>query len=184
MPAQSLNEQVYLGCTENTLYDLASLTKILTTTLISAYAIDKDQLKLDEEPWERWPGVSVAHVLNHTAGLAPIEDKILYRPGEVTLYSDIGFIALGRLLEERLSAKLDIICAELFPRYYGEVNLCFNARPVNDERCRAMGGVAGHAGLFGNLNSVVKAGEFFLRVLQGNELGVPAILREFAFYKS
>jgi CubicO group peptidase (beta-lactamase class C family) len=126
---------------------------------------------------------------------AALDEKLVSVPGKQTVYSDLGFIALGRLLEERLGDRLDVLCADQFNRYYGDTDLAFNAKrahtapttvsgAVDDMNCRAMGGVAGHAGLFGTLNSVERACEFFLRALQGNNLGVSAILRGFARYNS
>jgi serine-type D-Ala-D-Ala carboxypeptidase len=203
----------------STVYDLASLTKLLCTTLLAARAVDERKLALDEAPWPRWPGVSVEHVLRHSAGLpawrnlfelaeahgpvglpaarAFILDEALRSepiaaPGERTLYSDIGFIALGALLEERLGAALDDAFAAHARARFGETGLGFvrladtgfhpavprvaasercpwRRRLVigqpHDENCYAMGGVSGHAGLFGSLEDVERAGLFLLEAI-------------------
>ena len=57
--------------TPETEYDLSSLTKIFCTTLLTAQAVAEKKLRLDEQPWPNWPGVTVEHVLAHTAGLPP-----------------------------------------------------------------------------------------------------------------
>ena len=46
---------------------------------------------------------------------------------------------------------------------------------VHDDNCWSMGGVAGHAGLFGTLNSVLDFGRMWLHILrgQGTECSVP-----------
>ncbi|MBH1989479.1 MAG: beta-lactamase family protein [Myxococcaceae bacterium] len=152
----------------DTLFDLASLTKILCTTVLAAQAVITDRLLLDEEPWSAWPGVRVRDVLAHQAGLPPFveiaqrEDvyqiPLKYPPRTQTVYSDIGFIALGDLLEQRLGRKLDqLLC---FPQlHFG------GPEPVFDPRCRALGGVAGHAGLFGTLLGVEQRAQFLLGCL-------------------
>ncbi len=99
-------------------------------------------------------------------------------------YSDIGFIILGELLERVAGKRLDAFCAE---EVFGalKLNLRFVAQPtvidgvpptvndleyrgrvvqgeVNDENASAMGGVAGHAGLFGDALSVSRFAQCML----------------------
>jgi len=99
-------------------------------------------------------------------------------------YSDIGFILLGELLERIAGEPLDQFCArEVFAPL--KLNLSFSPQPslatsvpptvndvvyrhriiqgeVNDENASAMGGVAAHAGLFGDTLSVARFVEFIL----------------------
>jgi CubicO group peptidase (beta-lactamase class C family) len=205
---------------DETVWDLASLTKLLSTTALCASAVERGALALEETPWPGWPGVSVEHVLRHSAGLPawrPLYEEARRRgavgvgessraivaaalavqpeaaPGERTLYSDIGFIALGALLEERLGAPLDALfraqAATYGAKTLGYVRLeqegfhaaLPNVAPtercawrrrtmhgqVHDENCFAMGGVSGHAGLFGTLDDVVRAGALLLRAMRG-----------------
>lgn len=208
-------------------YDLASLTKLLCTTRLIAKAVDDDVVALDEVPYPRWEGVTVAHLLQHTGGLpahlpfheqverhgkvglragrdlvvdAVIATPVEAPPGKRTLYSDLGFIALGALLEERLGDPLD----ELFRKEYATNGLQYvrlwkdgyhpkvpHVAPtercpwrrravhgqVHDENAYAMGGVAGHAGVFGAVDDVADAAVFFLRALSA---GV-STLKQFAF---
>jgi CubicO group peptidase (beta-lactamase class C family) len=55
--------------TPQTVFDLASLTKLLVTTALVADAVDDGVIELDETPWPAWPGVSVRHALAHEGGL-------------------------------------------------------------------------------------------------------------------
>jgi CubicO group peptidase (beta-lactamase class C family) len=219
---------------DDTVYDLASLTKVLSTTLLCAVAIDLGKLHLDEKPWPSWPGVSVAHVLGHTSGLpawfplyqeaasrgvlakqqgaavivnAARQVKPVAAPGKKLLYSDLGFIALGALLEERLKDRLDRLFDDVAARYFGQTKLRYvclyehlhhpklnTVAPtelspwlgialrgqVYDPNAYAMGGIAGHAGLFGRLDDVCSAARFFLEAIAGKQGGVAGILRAFA----
>lgn len=200
----------------DTVYDLASLTKLFCTTALIARAVDDDLIALDETPWPRWSGVTVAHLLQHTSGLCPhrpfheaasqrgvvalragrdvVVDAVLATlpddaPGTRTRYSDLGFIALGALLEDRHHNPLDVI----FRQAFGDDGLRFvnlwrdgyhpavpDVAPtercpwrrravlgqVHDENAYAMGGVAGHAGLFGSLRAVESAALAFVGALQ------------------
>ncbi len=221
---------------QNTSYDLASLTKVLAATLLSAIAVDLGKLGVDEKPWPLWPEISVAHILSHTSGLvawlplykeaiaknaqctprgaeivvnAALASKPIASPGTEFLYSDIGYIALGSLLQQRLGDRLDVLFADAACRLWGNKNLqyrCLYENPketlknpiaptgenpwfkfffcgqVHDPNCYAMGGISGHAGLFGDLADVKNAAAFFLYALKSNQLGLGAVLRDFASY--
>ena len=187
-------------CTTETIFDLASLTKILSTTLIASEAISLGKLALDEQPFRQWPGVHIVDILQHTSGLPAwvnfyrgaidrhgvVERALatkLEAPSRARMvYSDVGFIALGHLLETRLKENLDVIFDDLSRRLYGNSALGFRTTSreltsptgvceirrrqlrgeVNDLNAYAQGGVAAHAGLFGNIHDVIKAARFFL----------------------
>lgn len=211
------------------IYDLASLTKILNTTVLTACAVEQQLISVDEEAWPQWPGVRIGHILSHSSGLAAhkefykeidytawgspsakkhIEQLVLASkpeaaPGARIVYSDLGFIALGALLEQRFGRPLD----ELFKSVVGEIlpagNIKFgplrlkkeqqNCAPtqvsyfggptkiakVDDENCYAMGGVAGHAGLFGSLSDLFAYAVSMAQQLLASEKKVFSILRDF-----
>jgi CubicO group peptidase (beta-lactamase class C family) len=107
------------------------------------------------------------------------------RPGTRSEYSDIGFMVLGELLENIAGERMDIFCErEVF--HHLKINMRFVMQPdhlmtvpptvndfeyrgrvvqgeVNDENASALGGVAGHAGLFGDARSVARFGACMLR---------------------
>src|SRR3989338_7290180 len=167
-------------------YDLASLTKILCTTLLTALAVSEQKLDLDESPWPHWPHVTIRHVLTHQAGLPPYIDvknqedvlaiKPTLKPGEQTLYSDMGFIALGYLLEQRLGHKLDYF------QHFAQTKQVhfYGPEPANDKRCRDLGGMTGHAGLFGTLEGVYEEACFFLKCLTNPESKLELTIKYFA----
>ena len=117
----------------NTIYDLASLTKPLVTGLLSARRVERGELELDapvadylaEFKGDAHAPVTVRHLLTHTSGLPawrplriltngrregaleaiaalPLE----HEPGARVVYSDLGFIALGLLLERTAGSPL------------------------------------------------------------------------------
>jgi CubicO group peptidase (beta-lactamase class C family) len=190
--------------TEETIFDLASLTKVIATTTLAMQAVDAGTLSLTDRVADRlaaWRGldreaVTIADLLEHGSGLtaylpffrdhhgrAEFERAICtlpleYAPRTQSIYSDLGFMLLGFILEDVNGAPL----AQQF-EYEG---LSFNpAREcrgrtapteldlwrgrllqgeVHDENTWALGGAAGHAGLFGTAAST---GTFARSVLQG-----------------
>jgi CubicO group peptidase (beta-lactamase class C family) len=114
-------------------------------------------------------------------------EPFVYSPGEKSLYSDLGFILLGEILEERSDQNLDQLFDRKIVAPLGIKDLGFipldpfagatKASPfgkkrafmateksdfrkemiqgvVHDDNAYVMGGVAGHAGLFGTAQSL------------------------------
>ncbi len=130
-----------------TLYDLASLTKVLCTTTLAGLAVEAGLLALTSpmpEPWSApWDRAQVARpslqdVLAHCSGLAAhreyfasippfdadavvaavLATDLTYAPRSRAVYSDLGFILLGRWLEDVWGGTLDVlmqthVCAPL-----------------------------------------------------------------------
>lgn len=117
----------------DTIYDLASLTKPLVTGLLCARRIELGELTLDSSVSHYLPEfdrtdkqmITVRELLTHTSGLPawrPLylltEDQpdraagaianldLEYKPGTRVVYSDLGFIALGILLERMTGQHL------------------------------------------------------------------------------
>jgi CubicO group peptidase (beta-lactamase class C family) len=117
----------------DTIYDLASLTKPLVTSLLCARRIELGELTLDSSVSHYLPEfdrtdkqmITVRELLTHTSGLPawrPLyiltEDEperaagaiasldLEYKPGTRVVYSDLGFIALGILLERMTGHQL------------------------------------------------------------------------------
>jgi CubicO group peptidase (beta-lactamase class C family) len=115
----------------DTAYDLASLTKVLCTTTLTAQLVSQGTLRLEDavpEPWSQaCPEATLADLLEHCSGLAAHREyfavvepfdaaKVLhhvihtpreYPPRERVLYSDLGFMILGAWIERMLEKPLD-----------------------------------------------------------------------------
>jgi uncharacterized protein YbbC (DUF1343 family)/CubicO group peptidase (beta-lactamase class C family) len=124
--------------TARTLYDLASLTKVVATTTMAMILVDEGKLDLDRPVRELLPGfqgphkdaVTVRHLLTHSSGLpavAPLFKEIRgreayleriqgmaleYPPGSRSTYSDLGVILLGEILERVAGQPLEAFTRE------------------------------------------------------------------------
>lgn len=210
-----------------TRYDLASLTKVVATLplvlrLASDGALDLDAPLTEHLPnagWFRDPSLgtrTARDLLSHTSGLpawAPfmgiasarrtvtghaLASELPHPRGEV-VYSDLGFITLGTLIEAVTSARLDGVARDLIfaPlgiddqlgfRPLGEALPHVSVAPtercgwrgrllegeVHDEAAWIMDGVAGHAGLFGTAAGLAAYARAWLR--RDPALGGPALL--------
>ena len=195
----------------DTVFDLASLTKVIATTTLAMRAVDRGEIDLDAPLRGRlasWrgadrAGVTAADLLAHQSGLtahlpfyrdhrcrADFEPAIAglpleYAPRSASVYSDLGFILLGFLLEDACGVRLDAAFAALAdehgwgdlryrpPRGWRERTAPTEFDPwrgrllageVHDENAWALGGAAGHAGLFGTAGAV---GRFARTVADG-----------------
>lgn len=204
---------------EDTIFDLASLTKPLATTIALMFLVQEGKLRLDDRVSRYFPNFSVhgkssitfRHLLSHRSGLpawrpyyqevlreqkagrvnllaSPEAKSFVYQrifreqlevePDREAIYSDVGFMLLGAVVEQIAGVSLDRVCNEkifkpLGLRRTGFVDLSLlRARrlepvtqmiaateycpwrqkvlcgEVHDDNAYAMGGVAGHAGLF------------------------------------
>ena len=217
---------------QQSVYDLASLTKILGTTMAIQHAVDRASLRLDETPFACWPHASVRAILAHRAGLPKhvrfYEMLTLSRQNFVQnraaifanlftveakerrderLYSDLGFMALGLLLEKKRALPLAQIFADAWQHselhtgltWYPSLPLSYShenphivptgyctARghrvigQVHDPNCYFMGGLEGHAGLFGTLSDVDHLGRYFLRAVKEAKSHNDSLIRDFA----
>lgn len=127
--------------TPETVFDLASLTKVMAAAAMAMVLYERGILDLDAAVSAIVPGfkgaeksaVTIRHLLSHTSGL-PAYEKLFEKarsrqeligaachlplsaePGERVEYSDIGFIVLGEVLERLADEPIDTFCArEIF----------------------------------------------------------------------
>jgi CubicO group peptidase (beta-lactamase class C family) len=122
------------GMTEDTIFDAASLTKVIATTPAVMLLIERGQVKLDEPVKTYLPEftgggkelVTVRELLTHTSGLPPdIETKsdwhgqaeavrkgcaetLQSKPGTAFRYSDINFFLLGEIVQRVAKVPLEV----------------------------------------------------------------------------
>lgn len=183
-----------VAMTADTVFDLASLTKPVATATSVLLLIERGKLHLSDKVSDHIPAfaakgkdkITVEELLLHTSGLIADNaeadyrdgrDKALERlyalapktaPGERFVYSDLGFIVLGQLVEKVSGMSLDAFAKKNVFDPLGMNDTGFRpgdklkerAAPtvkrdgrwltgeVHDPRSAALGGVAGHAGLF------------------------------------
>lgn len=134
--------------------------------------------------------VTLRHLLTHTSGLRPgiatgdgyaeniaraARERPLNRPGAVFRYSDVNYILLGEVVRRVSGETLDVFAAKNVFQPLGMSRTQFRpaeagrrAAPtehglrgvVHDPTSRAMGGVAGHAGLFSTAEDLAKFARF------------------------
>jgi CubicO group peptidase (beta-lactamase class C family) len=180
----------------HSIYDLASLTKVVGTTTALMVLYDEGKIDLDAPVKQYLPAfsggmkdrVTIRHLLTHRSGLPPGRDlwrtartpaeareQVLAtplgcRPGDCYEYSDLGADVLGFVVETVAGERMDKF---LEKHVYGPLGMTdtyflpptsvkWRVAPtevspprgyplkgeVHDENAYALGGVAGHAGLF------------------------------------
>lgn len=187
-------------------YDFASLTKVIFTVQAMMWAWDLGKWNFESKvsdflPWYKHPTL-VAELLTHTSGLPwwtplyqeidltqsseqkrkQLKDIISAMPiekADKAVYSDIGFMTLGFVLEELYQKDLYSLWQDIKNKFYLGTTLDFhqeNAPPlraslyaptedcpvrkklvqgqVHDLNTWALGGVSSHAGLFGSIDDL------------------------------
>lgn len=230
----------------NTVYDLASLTKVCATTFAVMKLVDAGKISLDDHLSTYLPylkktnksKITVRQALSHFARLKAFEqyykradkDCANYVIGgdadcedcrrqvlegiaksdlikdHKYLYSDLGFILLGDLVQQVSGQSLDIFMEQQFYRPLGMTHTCFNPilhgmdtnliaptevddyfrhrelrGEVHDQNASVMGGVSGHAGLFSTANDLAVLYQMLLDggVYNGQRLLSKEVIDEF-----
>ena len=203
-------------CAADSLFDLASLTKLATSALLLSFVRER-LIGLDTPLRELVPDfrggakdrVTLAQVLTHTAGLGwwkplwkearSLDEAVwlaaqepLAQDAGIFTYSDLGYLMLtaglarvgdapfDALVRERVAEPVDAATLSFGPREpercaATEVDGALRGRrlrgEVHDENAHAMGGVAGHAGLFGTAADVAALARIYRDgAVIGNEL--------------
>jgi CubicO group peptidase (beta-lactamase class C family) len=187
----------------NTIYDIASLTKVVATTTSAMICYDRKLFSLDDQVAMYLPAfakngkenVTIKNLLLHNSGLPAFkrfygkynsEEEVIdalysieidYETGTKTVYSDLGMIVFGKLIEKVTGEKLDQFCKEEIFQPLQMKNTYFNPPDslkykiapteyddywrnklvwgtVHDENSALMGGIAGHAGVFSTANDL------------------------------
>ena len=195
---------------ERTIYDLASLSKVIGTTTAIMVLHDQGRVDLDAPVSRYLPGfaggfkdsVTIRHLLTHRSGLpagrdlwriagtpddakrAVIETSLTCKPGQCFIYSDLGADLLGMVAETVAGEGLDTFLERTVfgplgmsdTHYRPADSLKARVAPtevtpprgyplrgeVHDENAYALGGVAGHAGLFSTASDLAVFAQMML----------------------
>ena len=192
--------------TPETIFDLASLTKPLATTLAVMRLVQQDKIQLEQFLGQLLPDfertdkakLKIKHLLYHNSGLPDyrpyyktlkamaknsrrsvlrsllVQEPLIHPIGKTILYSDLGFMILAWVIEHIANQRLDHFVGNEIYQPLGLNHLFFIAHnlrgtrgpfaatekcpwrrrvlegQVHDENAYAVGGIEGHAGLFGS----------------------------------
>jgi CubicO group peptidase (beta-lactamase class C family) len=205
------------------IYDLASLTKVVGTTTALMILYDQGKVHLDDPVSKYIPEfsggdkdlVTLRLLLEHRSGLPAgrdlwriahssdearqtvIETPLVYHPDQYYEYSDLGADMLGFVVEAASGQRLDQFLADHVWKPLGMENTFFKPADslrdriaptevnpprgyplrgeVHDENAFALGGIAGHAGLF---SSAADLAVFAQMMLNGGEYGGTRIIAD------
>jgi uncharacterized protein YbbC (DUF1343 family)/CubicO group peptidase (beta-lactamase class C family) len=137
--------------TTDTIFDAASLTKVVATTASMMKLFEQGKVRLNDRVTEYLPGfqggksdITVRHLLTHFSGLRPdldlepewsgyetgiakaLVDQPVAEPGQRFIYSDINFILLGEIVRAVSGRPLDQFAREEVFLPLGMNDTCFN----------------------------------------------------------
>lgn len=189
----------------NTIYDLASVTKVVATTTALMRLTEEGKLNLTDRVARYIPqfaqngkdSVTIYNLMVHNSGLpawrkfyefcstpqcvldSVYASPLVYRTGDTTIYSDLGLITVGKIIETVAGTTLNRYVDSVFFRPLGMTSTMFNPpawlQPriaptevdthwqktnravrgrVHDENAAVLGGVSGHAGLFSTASDI------------------------------
>lgn len=194
-----------------TIYDLGSVTKVAATTLVAMELYERNQIRLDIPVKSYLPkfegefkdSVTVRHLLTHSGGLhwwselwkhAKNKQDALdyiynlpldYVPGDSMIYSDLGIILLGEIIETVTGEKIDQLANEIIYQPMGMQNTMYNPPKeflsriapteissnmdrglihgkVHDENTYFFGGISTQAGVFSTAEDLAALAQMLL----------------------
>ncbi len=212
--------------TVETIYDLASVTKVVVTTSAVMRLVDEGKIGLKDPVVKYIPAfgqhgkekITLENLMVHNSGLPAwrkfyefcttpqcVLDSIYatplaFRTGDTTVYSDLGLITMGKVIEHVTGTTLDRYVDSVFFKPLGMKNTMYNPPDrlhqriapteidtvwrrsttpvrgqVHDENCATLGGVSGHAGLFSTTGDLAI---FMQMLLNGGTYGGKRYLQE------
>lgn len=183
----------------NTMFDLASVTKVISTTSAIMRLVGEGKIRLDDPVVKYFPKfgqhgkehITLYNLMVHNSGLvgwgkfyeycktpqqlvdSVFATRLIYKTGDSTIYSDLGLITIGKIIEKVTGTTLDHYVDSVFFKPLGMTNTMYNPPErlwsrvmptevdtfwrktgtavhgtVHDENAWVLGGVSGHAGLF------------------------------------
>jgi len=191
-------KNTYGNCDENTIFDMASVSKVLSATMIAFRFLEDGLIRLYDTVADFFPEapedkqqITLLQLLTHTGGFpahfylsdytsdparaaeAVLAHPLAQAPGGDPIYSCMGYILLGKILEQVGGAPLDRLAEEYV---FGPLGMTHTGyRPagdiaptemdpatgkllqgvVHDENARFLDGISANAGVFSDLNDMI-----------------------------
>ncbi|HEX4167851.1 MAG TPA: exo-beta-N-acetylmuramidase NamZ domain-containing protein [Bryobacteraceae bacterium] len=214
--------------TVDTIFDVASLTKVVATTPSIMKLFEEGKIRIDDPVTKYLPEfqggksqITIRLLMTHFSGFRPdfemgepwsgyqagvekaLAEKPIAPPGARFIYSDTNFILLGEIVRrlsgetlaqfahEQIYAPLRMndtgflpspsLIPRIAPTEIDTATGKVERGVVNDPRSHAMGGVAGHAGLFGTADDLAKYAGMMLGMgeYRGIRIFDPATVKKF-----
>ncbi len=191
-------KKTYGACTGNTLFDIASLSKIVSATMIAFRFLEDGRLRLYDTVGDFFPDapadkreITLLHLLTHTSGIADhfflsdytsdpaeaarviLKHPLVQAPGTGPIYSCMGYILLGKILEQIGNAPLDQLAQHYVFDPLGMTHTSYHPAGdiapteldpasgkllqgvVHDENARFLQGISANAGVFSDLDDMI-----------------------------
>lgn len=200
-----------LPITEDTLFDMASLSKLIGTTMAALKLIESGRLSLEGRVGDYFESccgkesITVFELMTHTSGIKAhfplwlrginpndavaeiLREPFGYETGSNAVYTCMGYILLGKIIEKIENEPLDRVVKRLVFEPLGMKN-SFYCPPadkicaaterdadsgeiicgaVHDENARFLGGVSGNAGIFCTLDDCIIFAEMLAKKGEG-----------------
>lgn len=146
--------------TPDTIFDLASLTKVIATTTAVMQLVERGMISLEDPVADYWPefkahgkeAITVRELLTHYSGLRPdldlkpewsgyetalpmiVEETPVAVPGTRFIYSDINFETLGEIVRRVSGQPLEVFCAQNIFQPLGMKDTFFSPPPAVHDR--------------------------------------------------
>lgn len=192
-------KQTYGNCNEHTLFDMASVSKIIGPTMVALRFLEDGLLRLydtvgdffSDAPADK-KDVTILQMMTHTGGFPAhflisdytsdpedaarviLNHPLAQAPGGDPIYSCMGYILLGKILERIGGAPLDALAqkyvfdplhmdhttyrpsGDVAPTEMNSETGKLLQGVVHDENARFLGGISANAGIFSDLNDMIR----------------------------
>lgn len=191
-------KETYGCCSETTLFDMASITKILSPTMVAFRFLEEGLIRLYDTVAVFFPDapadkkdITILQLMTHTSGIADhfflsddtsdpanaaeaiLNHPLRQAPGGDPIYSCMGYILLGKILEQVGGAPMDILAdkyvfaplnmihtgyhptGDIAPTETDPATGKLLQGVVHDENARFLKGISANAGVFSNLEDMI-----------------------------
>ena len=210
-------KQTYGDCNDATLFDMASVSKILGPTMIAFRFLEEGRFRLYDTVADFFPqapsdkkDITILQLMTHTSGIADhfflwdytddpadaakviLTHPLAQAPGSDPVYSCMGYILLGKILEKIGGMPLDQLAQKYVFEPLGMTHTGYHPAgdcaptemdpetgkllqgTVHDENARFLKGISANAGVFSDLNDMIRFATMLS--LGGNDYLSPATL--------